>query len=80
MLTSSRTICLLVAQEAGVAVSIVPQPLAWRAAEQIAGFGLGRQGDDVPSFAAALHFGDDAARHKTMALRLLASPPRPAFA
>ena len=49
------------AQEAGVAVSIVPQPLAWRAAEQIAGFGLGRQRDDVPVLAATLHFRDDAA-------------------
>jgi hypothetical protein len=35
--------------------------LAWLTTEQIAGFGLGRQGDDVPALAAALHFRDDAA-------------------
>jgi hypothetical protein len=35
--------------------------LAWFAAEQIAGFCLGRQRDDVPVLAAALHFREDAA-------------------
>src|ERR1700757_307300 len=53
--------CLLVAQELSIAISIVPQPLAGLTAEQIAGFGLGRQRNDVPVLSAALHFSDDAA-------------------
>jgi hypothetical protein len=52
---------LFVAQKVSVAISIIPQPLTWFAAEQIAGFGLSRQRDDVPVLAAALHFRDDAA-------------------
>jgi protein involved in temperature-dependent protein secretion len=35
--------------------------LAWFTTEQIPVFGLGRQRNDVPTLAAALHFRDDAA-------------------